>query len=72
VKTGLTPDAGGCLIALAERKGTRVLLVMLHTRNRWHDAAAMLDRAFFRKGTVPFANSSSVELRGIGNEEEEN
>lgn len=69
VKTGLTPDAGGCLIALAERKGTRVLLVMLHARNRWRDAAAMLDRAFIRKGKVPFANGSSVELLGIGNDE---
>jgi D-alanyl-D-alanine carboxypeptidase (penicillin-binding protein 5/6) len=69
VKTGYTLAAGRCLIALAEREGTSVLLVMLHTRNRWHDAAAMLDRAFFRKGKVPFANSSSVELRGIGNGE---
>ena len=71
VKTGYTLAAGGCLIALAEREGTRVLLVMLHTRNRWHDAAAMLDRAFSRKGKVPFANSSSAEFRGIGNEETE-
>ena len=70
VKTGLTPAAGGCLVALAEREGTRVLLVMLHTRNRWHDATAMLDRAFVRSVKVPFANSSSAELRGIGNEEE--
>ena len=72
VKTGYTPVAGGCLIALAEREGTRVLLVMLHTRNRWHDAATMLDRAFIRSVKVPFANSSSAELRGIGNEEEGN
>jgi len=70
VKTGYTPRAGGCLIALAERQGTRVLLVMLHTRNRWHDAAAMLDRAFVRKGKVSFGNSSSAGLRGIGNEED--
>lgn len=69
VKTGYTLAAGKCLIALAEREGTSVLLVMLHARNRWHDAAAMLDRAFFRKGKVPFANSSSVELRGIENGE---
>jgi D-alanyl-D-alanine carboxypeptidase (penicillin-binding protein 5/6) len=72
VKTGLTPVAGGCLIALAERDGTRVLLVMLHTRNRWRDAAAMLDRAFQRTGKVPFANGTSAELRGIGDEEEGN
>ncbi len=69
VKTGYTPNAGGCLIALAEREGTRVLLVMLYTRNRWHAAAAMLDQAFFRKEKVPFANSSSAELQGIGNED---
>jgi len=72
VKTGRTPDAGACLIALAQREGTRVLLVMLHARNRWHDAAAMLDRAFIRKGKVPFANSSSVELQGIENGDEGN
>jgi hypothetical protein len=45
---------------------------MLHARNRWHDAAAMLDRAFMRKRTATFANGSSVELRGIGNDEEVN
>ena len=43
-----------------------------HTRNRWQDAATMLDRAFMRKRTAPFANGSSVELRGIGNDEEVN
>ncbi|MFA7403776.1 MAG: D-alanyl-D-alanine carboxypeptidase family protein [Pelobacteraceae bacterium] len=72
VKTGYTPDAGECLIALAEREGTRVLLVMLHGRNRWHNAAAMLDRAFLRTRMVPFANRSSVELQGNDSEEEEN
>ncbi len=69
VKTGFTPDAGGCLIALAEREGMRVLLVMLHAHNRWHDAATMLERAFLREAKAPFANSSSVELRGIGDED---
>jgi D-alanyl-D-alanine carboxypeptidase (penicillin-binding protein 5/6) len=59
VKTGYTGDAGRCLIALAERGGTRVLLVMLHTRDRWHDAAAMLDRAFLHAGTASFVNRSS-------------
>ncbi|HXE96713.1 MAG TPA: serine hydrolase [Dongiaceae bacterium] len=63
VKTGYTPAAGGCLIALAEREGTPVLLVMLHTRNRWHDAAAILDRAFLHAGKAPFANRSSSEMR---------
>ncbi len=67
VKTGYTLHAGGCLIALAEREGTSVLLVLLHARDRWHDAASMLDRAFARKRTIPFSNGSSTGLRGIEN-----
>lgn len=70
VKTGYTPNAGECLIALAERDGKPVLLVLLHARNRWHNAAVMLDRAFQRTA-APFANRSSVELRGMEDDEEE-
>lgn len=46
LKTGTTPGAGTCLAALAERNGTRVLLVMLHARDRWWVGDAVLDRAF--------------------------
>lgn len=46
VKTGTTPKAGQCLIALAERGETRVLLVMMRSRHRWQNAPAMLDAAF--------------------------
>ena len=46
LKSGYTPAAGTCLVALAERDGVRVLLVMLDARNRWWAAAGMLDRAF--------------------------
>lgn len=46
VKTGYTQKAGKCLIALAERNGVRVLLVMLHASNRWWDASDILDYAF--------------------------
>jgi serine-type D-Ala-D-Ala carboxypeptidase (penicillin-binding protein 5/6) len=60
VKTGYTGSAGRCLVALAERDGTRVLLVMLHARNRWHNAAAMLDRAFEHAGKQTFANRTSA------------
>jgi D-alanyl-D-alanine carboxypeptidase (penicillin-binding protein 5/6) len=63
VKTGYTDSAGSCLIALAERDGTRVLLVMLHARNRWHDAAAMLDRAFLQAGKQTFANRTSTSIK---------
>ncbi|HET7764347.1 MAG TPA: serine hydrolase [Burkholderiales bacterium] len=46
VKTGYTELAGTCLVALAERDGVRVLVVMLNARNRWWQAVGLLDRAF--------------------------
>jgi len=46
VKTGFTPKAGKCLVALAERAGSKALLVLLNAPNRWWDAEAMLNEAF--------------------------
>ena len=46
VKSGYTKKAGPCLIPIAVRGRTRVLLVMLNAPNRWWDAVAMLDNAF--------------------------
>ena len=46
LKTGYTSAAGHCLAALAERQGVRVLVVMLHSPNRWWNAVGLLDRAF--------------------------
>jgi D-alanyl-D-alanine carboxypeptidase (penicillin-binding protein 5/6) len=46
VKTGTTGRAGNCLVAIAERQGVRVVLVLLNSRNRWWHAQGMLDRAF--------------------------
>ena len=46
VKTGTTGRAGNCVVALAERDGVRVLVVLLNARNRWWNAAGLLDRAF--------------------------
>ncbi len=46
LKTGYTPEAGTCIVALAERDGVRVLLVLLKGTDRWWDAAAMIERAF--------------------------
>lgn len=46
LKTGTTPGAGTCLAALAEKDGSRVLLVMLRARDRWWGGDALLDRAF--------------------------
>lgn len=53
VKSGYTPKAGKCLIALAERGGVRVLLVLLNVPNRWWDAHAALDRAFDHAAKAP-------------------
>ncbi len=46
VKTGYTRNAGKCLIALVQRDGVKVMLVMLHASNRWWDASDILDYAF--------------------------
>mgnify|MGYP001283952893 CR=1 FL=1 len=48
VKTGQTHRAGHNLIALAEKDGRRVLLVMLGARDRWWDAHAILTQALAR------------------------
>jgi D-alanyl-D-alanine carboxypeptidase (penicillin-binding protein 5/6) len=46
VKTGYTPNAGKCLVALVQREGVTVMLVALNAPNRWWDSVALLDRAF--------------------------
>jgi D-alanyl-D-alanine carboxypeptidase (penicillin-binding protein 5/6) len=46
VKTGFTNKAGKCVIALVERDGVRVLLVILNAPNRWWDAVSALDAVF--------------------------
>lgn len=48
VKSGYTAKAGKCLVAMAERDGHHVLLVMLNAGNRWWDADAALDYALSR------------------------
>lgn len=57
VKTGWTKAAGRCLVAAAERAGTRVLVVMLGAPDRWWDAVAMIESAFedakARRGVLP-------------------
>ena len=52
VKTGTTPNAGKCLVALAEREDRKVLLVIMNARRRWQTAPAMLDAAFAASTTA--------------------
>lgn len=49
-KTGFTNRAGPCLVALAERDGVRVLLVLLNAHNRWWNASGMFELAFAQAG----------------------
>jgi D-alanyl-D-alanine carboxypeptidase (penicillin-binding protein 5/6) len=46
VKTGYTPAAGKCLVALAVRDGVRVVIVLLDAADRWWTAAALVEEAF--------------------------
>jgi len=46
LKTGYTPGAGHCLVALAERDGVRVLAVLLNSPDRWWKAVGLLNQAF--------------------------
>lgn len=45
-KTGWTPDAGRCLVVVAERGGRHVLAVLLHAPERWWDSVALIELAF--------------------------
>ena len=46
IKTGYTPGAGRCVIALVERDGVEVLAVLLHAPDRWWDSAGLIELAF--------------------------
>ena len=54
VKTGYTSDAGGCLVASAERNGTELLCVVMKSTDdgRFGDCIAMLDWGFANYHTV--------------------
>lgn len=52
VKSGFTAQAGKCLVAMVERDGHEVLLVMLNAKNRWWDADAALEYALSRAAAM--------------------
>ncbi len=58
VKTGSTPRAGDCLIAAANRDGRNLIAVVLHSRNRYNDAAKLLDYGFDHIDKVTLCRSS--------------
>jgi D-alanyl-D-alanine carboxypeptidase (penicillin-binding protein 5/6) len=46
LKTGTTPAAGRCLVAVVDRGGRRVLAVLLHAPERWWDSVGLVELAF--------------------------
>ncbi len=50
VKTGYTPAAGRCVVALVERGGAELLLVLLDAADRWWAAAGLVEKAFDEAG----------------------
>lgn len=42
MKSGVTRGAGRCVIAVAERAGVRVVVIVLNGSNRWWDAAGLV------------------------------
>ncbi len=50
VKTGRTPAAGRCVVALAERDGREVVVVLLGAADRWWTAAAIVEAALDEAG----------------------
>ncbi|MGQ5712193.1 D-alanyl-D-alanine carboxypeptidase family protein [Desulforudis sp. DRI-14] len=73
IKTGTTSAAGRCLIASATRNGRQLLAVVLHSDNRYADAARLLDYGFSMPsvtvcrrdeevGTVPVLRGKAAEV----------
>ena len=58
LKTGTTEKAGTCLAALAERNGSRVLMILLRARDRWWGGDALLGRAFAAAAPHPATASA--------------
>lgn len=46
VKTGWTPEAGECLVILAERDGHKVLISILNSKDRFGEAKSLMDWAY--------------------------
>lgn len=60
VKTGFTQGAGRCLVAMAERGKSRVLLVLLNDHRRWSDAPRLFDEAFDHVPTIGRAEPEAL------------
>lgn len=66
VKTGTTSAAGKCLVSSADRKGRRLIAVVLHSDNRYSDSIKLLDYGFsnFKSQTV-VKRGETVSFAGV-------
>ncbi|HEY3315836.1 MAG TPA: D-alanyl-D-alanine carboxypeptidase family protein [Bacillota bacterium] len=65
VKTGTTSVAGKCLVASATRGDQRLIAVVLHSGDRWGDAARLLSYGFKNFTLIRLATPGQV-LRTVG------
>ncbi len=61
VKTGTTNEAGQCLIAVAQKAGKRIIVVVLKSKNRFYDAVALLDYGLSVERKSSILNSGEAE-----------
>ncbi|HHY37959.1 MAG TPA: D-alanyl-D-alanine carboxypeptidase [Clostridia bacterium] len=71
IKTGTTQAAGNCLLAAAKRGEMRLIAVVLKSRDRWGDAARLLDWGFenFRLERPASAGQIWYTLRVTGGDQ---
>ena len=60
LKTGYTAQAGGCVIAAAQLQSSLAIVVVLGSRQRWTDAATLLDRTFDGALPIPRARTPNT------------
>lgn len=60
VKTGTTEAAGQCLVASASKGGRQLVAVVLHSDDRWYDAAALLDYGFSNTSLLKLVSAGQV------------
>lgn len=63
VKTGTTTEAGECLVASATRDGWQLIAVVLKSKDRWEDAATLLEYGFENFSPVNMVKSGEVVMR---------
>lgn len=61
VKTGTTSAAGHCLVASATRNGRQLIAVVLHSGNRYRDAAEILEYGFAIPPVTVYTSGEEVE-----------